>query len=303
MFTAAVLLALTLFGLWDAWTRSRKIVLLALAMLVVPYLPSCNLIFTVGFVVAERVLYLPSMGFCLLLAYGLFEVDSYLQCKWREYRSVVDINPELAPQIYKTSDGKMVSVAIDGSITVMTESGCEWQSGKIFKADVVNEKVDAKERSEEAKRKSKASFTNKRKKSTLNFVSHNDEKERMKEEVQATHQNDFRHIFPSSAIGILIYLYLTRCLQRTKDWNTMESIYTAGLDINPSNEKLLFNLGRVLQEVEPGRSAELYTKAIALNPNYLEPVSNLGVLLLEAGDLLGIVAAFKPLHPNSGRFW
>ncbi len=273
-------------------------------MLVVPYLPSCNLMFTVGFVVAERILYLPSMGFCILLAYGLFEVDLYFQCKWREHRSVADIDPESAPQIYKTSDGKTVSVAIDGSITVTTESGCEWQSGESFKADVINGKdVYAKERSEEAKRKSKVSFTNKRKESTLNCASHYDEKERMKEEVQATHQNDFRRILPSSAIGILICLYVTRCLQRTKDWNTLESIYTAGLNINPSNEKLLYNLGRVLQEVDPGRSAELYTKAIALNPNYIEPVSNLGVLLLEAGDLLGIVAAFKSLHPNSRCFW
>lgn len=43
---------------------------MALSMLVIPYLPASHLLFPVGFVVAERVLYLPSMGFCLLVALG-----------------------------------------------------------------------------------------------------------------------------------------------------------------------------------------------------------------------------------------
>lgn len=41
-----------------------------LALLVLPFLPASNLFFPVGFVVAERVLYMPSMGWCLLVAHG-----------------------------------------------------------------------------------------------------------------------------------------------------------------------------------------------------------------------------------------
>lgn len=41
-----------------------------LSFMALPYLPASNLFFPVGFVVAERVLYMPSMGFCLLIAYG-----------------------------------------------------------------------------------------------------------------------------------------------------------------------------------------------------------------------------------------
>eukprot|EP00940_MAST-03C_sp_MAST-3C-sp2_P003152 g3152.t1 len=40
----------------------------ALALLVVPFLPASNLLFPVGFVLAERVLYTPSVGFCMLAA-------------------------------------------------------------------------------------------------------------------------------------------------------------------------------------------------------------------------------------------
>ncbi|KOB68866.1 Uncharacterized protein OBRU01_17579 [Operophtera brumata] len=43
---------------------------LGLALLVLPFLPASNLFFPVGFVVAERVLYMPSMGWCLLVAHG-----------------------------------------------------------------------------------------------------------------------------------------------------------------------------------------------------------------------------------------
>ncbi|RDD43777.1 Transmembrane and TPR repeat-containing protein 2 [Trichoplax sp. H2] len=43
------------------------ILIMALALLAIPFLPACNLFFYVGFVVAERVLYIPSLGFCLLI--------------------------------------------------------------------------------------------------------------------------------------------------------------------------------------------------------------------------------------------
>uniref|UniRef100_A0A8C7Y041 dolichyl-phosphate-mannose--protein mannosyltransferase n=1 Tax=Oryzias sinensis TaxID=183150 RepID=A0A8C7Y041_9TELE len=36
-----------------------------------PFIPASNLFFRVGFVVAERVLYMPSMGYCILVTYGL----------------------------------------------------------------------------------------------------------------------------------------------------------------------------------------------------------------------------------------
>ena len=49
----------------------RFLPLLALSWMVIPFLPASNIFFPVGFVVAERVLYLPSMGFSLLVALGI----------------------------------------------------------------------------------------------------------------------------------------------------------------------------------------------------------------------------------------
>lgn len=42
----------------------------SLGLVVFPFLPASNLFFPVGFVIAERVLYMPSMGFCMLVGYG-----------------------------------------------------------------------------------------------------------------------------------------------------------------------------------------------------------------------------------------
>ncbi|XP_064083702.1 LOW QUALITY PROTEIN: protein O-mannosyl-transferase TMTC2-like [Macrobrachium nipponense] len=51
--------------------------LLGWSLLVMPFLPASNLLAYVGFVVAERVLYIPSMGACLLVALGA-------QALWRQ---------------------------------------------------------------------------------------------------------------------------------------------------------------------------------------------------------------------------
>ncbi|PSN55969.1 Transmembrane and TPR repeat-containing protein 4 [Blattella germanica] len=54
--------------------REQRCLTMCLAATVIPFLPASNLFFRVGFVVAERVLYLPSVGFCLLLVVGLCQV-------------------------------------------------------------------------------------------------------------------------------------------------------------------------------------------------------------------------------------
>lgn len=60
-------------------------ILVSLAFLALPFLPATNVVFYVGFVVAERVLYLPSSGMCLLI--GL--IVSSLWSTYKKYRYVV----------------------------------------------------------------------------------------------------------------------------------------------------------------------------------------------------------------------
>lgn len=57
---------------------SMDLTVIALSMMVLPFIPATNLFFYVGFVVAERVLYIPSMGYCLLIALGCHLIDEGL---------------------------------------------------------------------------------------------------------------------------------------------------------------------------------------------------------------------------------
>ncbi|KAL4232814.1 Protein O-mannosyl-transferase tmtc3 [Mactra antiquata] len=58
--------------------KLNRAVIICLALMVLPFIPASNLFFPVGFVVAERILYTPSMGFCMLIAVGF---DHFLQNK------------------------------------------------------------------------------------------------------------------------------------------------------------------------------------------------------------------------------
>ena len=53
------------------YSRNQRVVLLGLAMMVFPFIPASNLFMTVGFVVAERILCLPSLGACFIVGYGV----------------------------------------------------------------------------------------------------------------------------------------------------------------------------------------------------------------------------------------
>lgn len=70
LLTYAAFVSLIWLGVAASNRHRSATVVMGLAFLVLPFLPASNLFFPVGFVVAERVLYMPSMGFCLLVAYG-----------------------------------------------------------------------------------------------------------------------------------------------------------------------------------------------------------------------------------------
>nr|XP_004573153.2 transmembrane and TPR repeat-containing protein 1 isoform X1 [Maylandia zebra] len=71
MLLAVVMIALCLHCIFSLQRRDSREVLVGLLFLVFPFIPASNLFFRVGFVVAERVLYMPSMGYCILVAHGL----------------------------------------------------------------------------------------------------------------------------------------------------------------------------------------------------------------------------------------
>ncbi|XP_077354800.1 protein O-mannosyl-transferase TMTC1 isoform X2 [Festucalex cinctus] len=76
MLLAVMMVALCLHCVHSLQRQKRKEVLMGLLFLVFPFIPASNLFFRVGFVVAERVLYMPSMGYCILVVHGLSRLFS-----------------------------------------------------------------------------------------------------------------------------------------------------------------------------------------------------------------------------------
>uniref|UniRef100_A0A3Q1HP61 dolichyl-phosphate-mannose--protein mannosyltransferase n=1 Tax=Anabas testudineus TaxID=64144 RepID=A0A3Q1HP61_ANATE len=79
-----ILIGLISQALFSQDSQRRRTLTLGLVLLVVPFLPASNIFFRVGFVIAERVLYLSSAGYCLLLAYSLGHC-----CCWTKYRKLL----------------------------------------------------------------------------------------------------------------------------------------------------------------------------------------------------------------------
>ena len=82
--------ALLLVASYKALKKMSTSQSLAIAMLTLPFLPATNLLFHVGFVVAERILYIPSIGFCWLVAQGLCKLNVVFQNQ-RGLRTTVKI--------------------------------------------------------------------------------------------------------------------------------------------------------------------------------------------------------------------
>ncbi len=65
-FTQGTIAVIALVG--SLRSSHRRLLSLGLALLVAPFIPASGLFMEVGYVVAERLLYSPSMGYCLICA-------------------------------------------------------------------------------------------------------------------------------------------------------------------------------------------------------------------------------------------
>ena len=74
--TLLFFLILTLISSTETYSKQ---VLFSAAWMILPFIPASNIFFPVGFVIAERILYIPSMGFCLLVSMGIQRL--YHQCR------------------------------------------------------------------------------------------------------------------------------------------------------------------------------------------------------------------------------
>ena len=73
-YTTLVSLGMCHLGRAIKMSLSGKCSSFAISLIILSFIPASNLLFYVGFVVAERILYIPSLGFCLLSANAMLTV-------------------------------------------------------------------------------------------------------------------------------------------------------------------------------------------------------------------------------------
>ncbi|XP_026764670.2 protein O-mannosyl-transferase TMTC4-like [Galleria mellonella] len=73
MFTYVVLILIAILNKQNK-ESFKSFLILAIVLIVVPFLPAANILYPVGFVIAERILYIPSAGYCLLLTLGVNKI-------------------------------------------------------------------------------------------------------------------------------------------------------------------------------------------------------------------------------------
>ena len=71
--------------------RRRKPVFFAIAFFFATLSPTSNLVIRIGSIMAERFLYLPSVGFAVLVVYGVQWLSQRLAERGREYRNAVPV--------------------------------------------------------------------------------------------------------------------------------------------------------------------------------------------------------------------
>lgn len=65
---------------------TRRLMFLAVSLIVIPFLPAANIFYPVGFVIAERILYIPSAGYCLLVMIGLKKITRRIR---KQYQIII----------------------------------------------------------------------------------------------------------------------------------------------------------------------------------------------------------------------
>ena len=72
-YTIAAIIAVVFLG-WFSFTRRNAILMWSLVLTTIPFIPASNLFFPVGTILAERLLYIPSMGFSLGAGYSIAQL-------------------------------------------------------------------------------------------------------------------------------------------------------------------------------------------------------------------------------------
>ncbi|XP_071831327.1 protein O-mannosyl-transferase TMTC3-like isoform X2 [Apostichopus japonicus] len=118
-------------------TKTSRQLCVALSFVVFPFLPASNLFFRVGFVVAERILYVPSIGFSMLIAMGMKRLTHVKRLRKLAYLIfILTIGLHAAKTIRRNIDWKSAKTLYMSGLHIARNNSKLWNNaGHMFFAD------------------------------------------------------------------------------------------------------------------------------------------------------------------------
>ncbi|XP_076445403.1 protein O-mannosyl-transferase TMTC1-like [Babylonia areolata] len=225
-------------------TEQRHVLLVGLTLLTLPFLPSSNLFFRVGFVMAERVLYIPSLGFCLLVAEGGVSLwhrfshrRSHRHCRWCLILSATALCLLMAAQTIHRNQ--------------------VWRTREtLFRSGIQTVPHNAKIHYNYA--------------NLLRDLGH---------DLQAEH-----HYRTAIRLFDKQPSYHNNLGTVLTDVKEAELCYRAALHLNPTHRGALVNLGNLLLNRNDTTGEQLLYQALAKSPDYIEALLSLSQLHLRRGQ-------------------
>uniref|UniRef100_G3TZ96 dolichyl-phosphate-mannose--protein mannosyltransferase n=1 Tax=Loxodonta africana TaxID=9785 RepID=G3TZ96_LOXAF len=255
---------------------SSKAVLMALCLMVLPFIPASNLFFPVGFVVAERVLYVPSMGFCILVAHGWQKISNKsLKC---------------SNSVLKKLSWVCLSMVIFTHALKTLHRNWDWESEyTLFMSALKVNKNNAK---------------------LWNNVGHALENEKnferaLKYFLQATHvQPDdigahmnvgrtYKNIIPGKKYAariapnhLNVYINLANLIRANESrLEEADQLYRQAISMRPDFKQAYISRGELLLKMnKPLKAKEAYLKALELDRNNADLWYNLAIVHIELKD-------------------
>ncbi|XP_064628907.1 protein O-mannosyl-transferase TMTC2-like [Lineus longissimus] len=258
-------------------SRTIEVMILSIALIVFPFIPATNLFFYVGFVIAERVLYIPSLGFCLLVSHGAHILYKHCQRKKHFGQSVVACCAVLVAMfsmktVVRNMDWESEENLYRSGISINPPKA--W--GNL--ANIFNSRGMVKE----AEESYRAALTYR---GNMADVHYNlgillQEQKRYQEAIESyTLAINFRPRLTMAHLNLgIVFGILGKNAEAEKAYTHCSNIDISGLKDPRLHESTkisaLFNLGRLLSDQErPAEAVQVYQQAIRRRPPHYAPQS------------------------------
>uniref|UniRef100_A0A674ICX3 dolichyl-phosphate-mannose--protein mannosyltransferase n=1 Tax=Terrapene triunguis TaxID=2587831 RepID=A0A674ICX3_9SAUR len=245
-------------------------VLVGLLFLVFPFIPASNLFFRVGFVVAERVLYMPSMGYLILFVHGLKKLCAWLN-RWGATALTLSALLLLLLFSWKTVKQNEIWLSRESLFRLYPRHASALNNLGTLTKDLVEAKEYYRRALQLNPQHNRALFN------LGNLL-----KSQGKKEEAVFLLRDSIKYGPEFADA---YSSLASLLAEQEQFKEAQEVYQAGIENCPESSDLHNNYGVFLVDTgAPERAVSHYQQAIWLSPNHYVAMVNLGRLYRSLGQ-------------------